>query len=243
MMAPIQLFDHESFTYTYLLLDPVAGAAALIDPVDTRAERDLDIIRQFNARLELILETHAHADHVTSAGRLRELTGAKAGAPIGCGIAPANIQLIDGDELQFGKEVIRVIHTPGHTAGSVSYLWRNNVFTGDALLIGGCGRTDFQSGDAGALYDSITGKLFTLAPETLVFPGHDYNGRNSTTIGAEKRHNPRLAGKSREEFIRLMAALDFHRPSSWMLPCRPICAWVCRMTIDVLAQPVVYKER
>jgi sulfur dioxygenase len=212
MTAPIQLFDHESFTYTYLLVDPVTGAAALIDPVDTRAERDLDVIKQSNARLELLLETHAHADHVTSAGRLRELTGAKAGAPIGCGIAPADIQLFDGDQVRFGNEVVRVIHTPGHTAGSVSYLWRNNVFTGDALLIGGCGRTDFQSGDAGALYDSITGKLFTLPDETVVFPAHDYNGRNSSTIGIEKIHNTRLVGKSREEFIQLMAALSLPPP-------------------------------
>ena len=212
MHAPIQLFDETSFTYTYLLRAAPTNDAVFIDPVDAHAERDLALIRREDARLKFILETHAHADHITSAGRLRELTGAKAAAPIGCGIAPADIQLFDGDQIRFGGDIIKVIHTPGHTAGSVSYLWRDNVFTGDSLLIGGCGRTDFQSGDAGALYDSITQRLFSLPDDTVVYPAHDYHGQTWSTIGREKRHNPRLAGKSREQFIEIMNHLQLPRP-------------------------------
>ena len=212
MHAPIQLFDETSFTFTYLLSAASTNDAVLIDPVDAHAERDLELIEQEQVRLKFILETHAHADHITSAGRLRGLTGAQAAAPVGCGIAPADIQLFDGDKIRFGGDTIQVIHTPGHTAGSVSYYWRNYVFTGDSLLIGGCGRTDFQSGDAGTLYDSITQKLFMLPDDTVVYPAHDYNGRSSSTIGQEKRHNPRLAGKSREEFIAIMKNLNLPPP-------------------------------
>jgi sulfur dioxygenase len=208
---PIQLFDAESSTYTYLLRDETTGDAVLIDPVDEHAERDLALIRRESLQLAYLLETHTHADHITSAGTLRRLTGAKAVAPVGCNIA-ADINVLDGELIRFGGEVIRVIHTPGHTAGSASYLWRDNLFTGDALLIDGCGRTDFQSGDAGALYDSITKRLFTLPDDTKVWPAHDYKGRTSSTIGEEKRGNARLAGRTREQFIELMNNLDLPKP-------------------------------
>ena len=208
----IQLFDAESSTYTYLLIDRVSRAAALIDPVDTQAERDLALIKREGLKLRYTIETHAHADHVTSAGRLRELTGATAVAPAGCHIVAADLQALNGELIRFGDEAIRVINTPGHTAGSASYLWRDNLFTGDALLIMGCGRTDFQGGDAGALYDSITQKLFTLPDDTKVWPAHDYKGFTVSTIGREKAHNPRLAGKSRGQFIELMGNLHLPKP-------------------------------
>ena len=208
----IQLFDAESSTYTYLLIDRVSRAAALIDPVDTQAERDLALIKREGLKLRYTIETHAHADHVTSAGRLRELTGAIAVAPAGCHIGAADLQALNGELIRFGDEAIRVINTPGHTAGSASYLWRDNLFTGDALLIMGCGRTDFQGGDAGALYDSITQQLFTLPDDTKVWPGHDYKGFTVSTIGREKAHNPRLAGKSRGQFIELMGNLHLPKP-------------------------------
>lgn len=208
----IQLFDAESSTYTYLLIDRVSRAAALIDPVDTQAERDLALIKREGLKLRYTIETHAHADHVTSAGRLRELTGATAVAPAGCHIGAADLQALNGELIRFGDEAIRVINTPGHTAGSASYLWRDNLFTGDALLIMGCGRTDFQGGDAGTLYDSITQKLFTLPDDTKVWPGHDYKGFTVSTIGREKAHNPRLAGKSRGQFIELMGNLHLPKP-------------------------------
>jgi glyoxylase-like metal-dependent hydrolase (beta-lactamase superfamily II) len=209
----LQLFDVTSSTFTYFLVDRASREAVAIDSVDTQAERDLALIRRLDLRLRYVLETHAHADHITGAGKLRELTGALAAAPIGCGIAPANVQLNDGDALLFGvAERIVALHTPGHTAGSMSYLWRGNVFTGDALLIDGCGRTDFQSGDAGALYDSIHEKLFMLPPATRVYPAHDYRGNNVSTIGWEKRHNARLAGRERSAFVTLMAELHLPRP-------------------------------
>lgn len=209
----LQLFDVTSSTFTYFLVDRASREAVAIDSVDTQVERDVALIRRLDLRLRYVLETHAHADHITGAGKLRELTGALAAAPIGCGIVPANVQLNDGDALLFGvAERIVALHTPGHTAGSMSYLWQGNVFTGDALLIDGCGRTDFQSGDAGALYDSVQRKLFTLPPVTRVYPAHDYRGNTVSTIGWEKRHNARLAGRERRAFVALMAELRLPKP-------------------------------
>lgn len=210
---PIQLFDAVSSTFTYILAAPGTDAAVIIDPVDQHVERDTAHLARLGLRLEYILETHAHADHVTSAGRLRQLTGARAAVPSGCGIPPAEVQLQDGDTIRFGNdETIAVLHTPGHTAGSMCYVWRGNVFTGDTLLIDGCGRTDFQGGSAGALYDSITHKLFALPDTTRVWPGHDYKGQSVSTIGWEKAHNARVAGRSRADFITLMDGLNLPQP-------------------------------
>lgn len=210
---PIQLFDAESSTYTYILTAPDSSDAVIIDPVDRHVERDLAHLDRLGLRLTHVLETHAHADHVTSAGKLRLLTGAKACVPSGCGIPPAEVQLEDGDLVRFGeREHIAVIHTPGHTAGSMCYLWRGNLFSGDTLLVDGCGRTDFQGGSAEALYDSVTRKLFSLDDRTRVWPGHDYKGQSVTTIGWERRHNARLANRSRDDFVALMAALNLPRP-------------------------------
>lgn len=210
---PMQLFDTESCTYTYLLAAPGDKSAVLIDPVHRHLERDLELLDRLGLRLDWVLETHAHADHVTSAGRLRARTGALAGVPGGCGIAGADNQLTDGGVVRFGEnEILLALHTPGHTAGSMSFLWRGNVFTGDTLLIGGCGRADFQGGDAAALYASITGKLFALPASTKVWPGHDYHGRTVSTIGWEMRHNQRVAGRSEAQFVELMAGLALPRP-------------------------------
>lgn len=212
-LNPIQLFDTESSTFTYILTAPGSNDAVIIDPVDHHWERDLRHLERLGLKLVYVLETHAHADHITSAGRLRELTGAQAAVPGGCGISPAEVQLDDGDIIRFGDaEEIKILHTPGHTAGSMSYVWRNNVFTGDTLLIDGCGRTDFQSGSSDALYDSVTKKLFTLPDETRMWPGHDYKGQVVSTIGWEKRHNARLAARSREDFRKLMSELDLPKP-------------------------------
>jgi glyoxylase-like metal-dependent hydrolase (beta-lactamase superfamily II) len=209
----IQLFDVESSTFTYFLVDRATREAMAIDSVDRQVERDLALIKRLDLKLRYALETHAHADHITGAARLVAATGALSAAPSGCGILPANVQMQDGDVLLFGvAEQLRALHTPGHTAGSMSFAWRGNVFTGDALLIDGCGRTDFQGGDAGALYDSIHAKLFTLPDITRVYPAHDYRGNAVSTIGWEKRHNARLANHSRADFIDLMAHLNLPRP-------------------------------
>jgi len=209
----IQLFDVESSTFTYFLVDRATREAMAIDSVDRQVERDLTLIKRLDLKLRYALETHAHADHITGAARLVAATGALSAAPSGCGILPANVQMQDGDVLLFGvAEQLRALHTPGHTAGSMSFAWRGNVFTGDALLIDGCGRTDFQGGDAGVLYDSIHAKLFTLPDITRVYPGHDYRGNAVSTIGWEKRHNARLANRGRADFIELMAHLNLPRP-------------------------------
>lgn len=211
--TPIQLFDSESSTFTYILRAVGSTDAVIIDPVDRHVERDLAHLARLGLRLTHILETHAHADHVTSAGLLRARTGATACVPSGCGITPAEVQLFDGDLVRFGaQETIEVLHTPGHTAGSVCYLWRGNLISGDTLLIDGCGRTDFQSGSAAALHDSITQRLFTLDDATLVWPGHDYHGQSVSSIGWERRHNARLAGRTREQFVALMANLNLPPP-------------------------------
>ncbi len=211
-MDPLQLFDPASSTYTYVLADVASGEALIIDPVDDQVERDLSVLRERGFKLVWTVETHAHADHITSAGQLAEHAGARTAAPEGCGIGTAAVQLKHGDTLRFGDEELRALHTPGHTAGSMCYLWRDHVFTGDTLLINGCGRTDFQSGSAAALYRSVTEVLFSLPGETVVWPGHDYNGRCSSTIGAEKAGNSRLAGKSLAEFKAIMDQLNLPRP-------------------------------
>ncbi|MBI5279452.1 MAG: MBL fold metallo-hydrolase [Burkholderiales bacterium] len=211
-MAPIQLFDPASSTYTYILADEATHEALIIDPVDEQLERDLALLRERGLKLVWSVETHAHADHITSAGELAEHAGAHTAAPQGCHIGTAGTQLQDGDVLEFGNESIRALHTPGHTAGSMSYVWRNHVFTGDTLLIGGCGRTDFQSGSSTDLYRSITEVLFALPDDTIVWPAHDYHGRTHSTIGREKATNPRVAGKSLAEFKAIMEQLDLPKP-------------------------------
>lgn len=211
-MTPLQLFDPASSTYTYLLFDEATRDALIIDPVDVQLERDLATLRQYGLKLLWTVETHAHADHITSAGLLAEMAGARTAAPAGCGISTAAVQLNDGDNLNFGNEQIKALHTPGHTAGSMSFLWRDHVFTGDTLLINGCGRTDFQSGSAEAMYHSLTEVLFALPDATLVWPGHDYQGRSHSSIGAEKTSNARVAGKTLAEFIAIMDALHLPPP-------------------------------
>ena len=212
MQQPIQLFDPASSTYTYLVFDIATRDALIIDPVDDQVERDLSVLRESGLNLVWSLETHAHADHITSAGMLAEHTGARTAAPAGCGIGTAAVQLNDGDVLRFGSEEIKALHTPGHTVGSMSYLWRKHVFTGDTLLIDGCGRTDFQSGSAADLYRSLTQVLFALPDETTVWPAHDYKGRSHSTIGAEKKGNSRVAGKTQAEFEAIMRELQLPKP-------------------------------
>lgn len=210
--VPLQLFDPASSTYTYILADQSSGEAVIIDPVDEQIERDLAALRQHGLKLVWTVETHAHADHITGAGLLAEHAGARTAAPSGCGITTAAVQLAHGDVLHFGGEQLQALHTPGHTSGSMSFVWRGNVFTGDTLLIDGCGRSDFQSGNAEDLYRSLTEILFTLPDETVVWPAHDYKGRSHSTIGEEKRSNARVAGKSLEQFVAIMHGLDLPPP-------------------------------
>jgi sulfur dioxygenase len=212
MNAPIQLFDSASSTYTYILVDEGTREAVIIDPVDDQLARDLAVLREQGVTLTWAVETHTHADHVTSAGLLAEHTGARTAAPEGCNIGTAAVQLKHGQELPFGGEHLKALHTPGHTAGSMSYLWGNHVFTGDTLLVDGCGRTDFQSGSAAAMYRSLTEILFALPDDTIVWPGHDYKGRTQSTIGVEKKSNARVARKTLAEFKTIMDELNLPKP-------------------------------
>lgn len=208
-----QLFDDASSTYTYLIADPASGHAALIDPVLEQIERDLALLRELGLKLVWVLETHVHADHVTAAARLRQETGAAVCYGIDSGVDCADRLLQEGDEIALGGETLRVLATPGHTDGCISYLWRDRVFTGDALLIGSCGRTDFQEGDSGRLYDSITRRLFSLPGETLVYPTHDYAGRRVSSIDQERATNEFAGrGATREAFIAALADLDLGPP-------------------------------
>ena len=208
-----QLFDQETWTYTYLIADPFTKEAVLIDPVNTHIEAYINMLEAHGLQLKYTLETHVHADHITASGLLRQRLGSQTGVSQLCGATTADIQIQDGDVFEFAAgEQIKVIATPGHTSGSISYCWRDRLFTGDSLLIGGCGRTDFQGGDAGAQYDSITQRLFTLPDETLVYPGHDYQQRWVSSIMQERTTNPRLAGKSREQFIDIMNNLNLPKP-------------------------------
>jgi glyoxylase-like metal-dependent hydrolase (beta-lactamase superfamily II) len=213
-----QLFEPESSAYTYLLGCGETGQAALIDPVIDNVERDLGMIRELGLTLACTIETHLHADHVTGAGRLRALTGSKAGFPAASGAECADFSITEGEPILVGEIQLRPFYTPGHTSDHHAYLLEGGgsarVFTGDALLIDGCGRTDFQSGDAATLYRSVHAKLFTLPDDTLVYPAHDYHQHHVSTISQERERNPRLGGrKTIDEFVAIMAELHLPRPN------------------------------
>lgn len=208
-----QLFDYETWTYTYLLADPQTKEALLIDTVKEQVERDLALLKELGLKLKYVLETHIHADHVTGAGTLRSRTGAKVGVSAVAKVSCADIQVTDGMELSLGSHKVRAIATPGHTNTCTSYYGDGKVFTGDVLFIRDAGRTDFQEGSPENMFDSVTRKLFSLPEDTLVFPGHDYKGQTSSTIAEERAHNPKFGGgKSLAEFKELMAAMKLGQP-------------------------------
>jgi len=208
-----QLFDMDTWTYTYLLVDTATKEAAIIDPVKEQFERDSQYIEDLGLTLKYSFETHIHADHVTASGQLREKFGTQTVVHKKSGSSCADI-LIEGNEtFKLGDEAISLIYTPGHTDTCLSLKIDGAVFTGDALLIRGCGRTDFQAGNPATLYDSITKRLFTLPDNTVVYPAHDYNGFTSSTIGEEKRLNPRLGNNTpKDKFVEIMNAMDLPDP-------------------------------
>ena len=210
-----QHFDPVSSTYTYLLIDSPSGEAVLIDPVLEQHARDAALIRELGVRLLYSLDTHCHADHVTGAWAMKRAFGCRIGLAEVYGASNVDLPLRPGMVVRFGAEALEVRATPGHTAGCLSFVSADHrcVFTGDALLIRGCGRTDFQNGDPGQLYDSIVSVLFELPDDTLVYPAHDYAGRTVSTIGEERRFNPRIANTPRDAFIARMNALRLPSPA------------------------------
>ncbi|MDP2311980.1 MAG: MBL fold metallo-hydrolase [Pseudomonadota bacterium] len=208
-----QLFESASSTYTYLLADPVTRRALLIDPVVEEVETYAALLADLGLTLEYTLETHVHADHVTAGAALRERFGSRTVVHRDGGAACADVPVKHGDHIRVGAIELEVRETPGHTNGCVAYVGADRVFTGDTLLIGGCGRTDFQQGDAGRLYDSVHSELLSLPPDTLVYPAHDYKGRSVSTIKEETATNARLGGgTSREAFMAIMANLKLAYP-------------------------------
>lgn len=197
---------------TYLVACERTRRAALVDPVKTQAERYLAFLAYNELKLDAIIDTHTHADHPTGAFLLKDLTDARLIMHRRAPVPVVTEHVEDGDTIEVGDLRLDVFYTPGHTPDSMSLYTGDRVFTGDVLLIGGTGRADFAGGDAGQQYDAITRKLFTLPDETLVYPAHDYRGNTSSTIGQEKRQNPRIAGRSRDEYVALMASLEFPLP-------------------------------
>ncbi len=208
-----QLFEPVSSTFTYLLADPITREAVLIDPVVEEVDAYVGLLTELGLTLVYTLETHVHADHVTAGAKLRDRLGSRTVVHADGGAACADFPVHNGDHVRFGGIDLEVRETPGHTNGCVAYVAGDRAFTGDALLIGTCGRTDFQQGDASRLYDSIHTQLFTLPPDTLVYPGHDYKGRTVSTIKEEIATNARLGGgKTREAFVALMGDLKLAPP-------------------------------
>lgn len=208
-----QLFEPETSTYTYIIGDEKTKEAAIIDSVIETTDRDLQVLRELGLNLKYILETHIHADHITGAHKLRKETGALTSVSASAAVECADISLKDGDVLKLGDTEIKVIATPGHTDTCMSFVTEDKVFTGDALLIRGSGRTDFQAGDPAQLFDSIREKVFTLPEDTFVYPGHDYKGRTVSTIWEEKKYNPRLNMEmTKEQFVDIMNNLNLPDP-------------------------------
>jgi glyoxylase-like metal-dependent hydrolase (beta-lactamase superfamily II)/rhodanese-related sulfurtransferase len=210
-----QLFDPQSSTYTYLLADSATREAVLIDPVFEHARRDAALIEELGVKLVWTLETHVHADHVTGAWLLKRRFGSMIALSKNSGAEGADRQLGDGESLRFGRRSLEVRATPGHTGGCLSYVLddQSMVFTGDALMIRGCGRTDFQQGDARKLFRSVRDRIFPLPDHCLIYPAHDYRGLTCSSVAEERMYNPRLADNIGEgDFVGYMSHLGLAHP-------------------------------
>jgi len=212
-----QLFEPQSSAFTYLIACDERREASLIDPVLETVDRDIQLLRDLGLKLSCTIETHIHADHVTGAGRLRAETGCKAAVPRESGADHVDLLVREGEPISVGNLRLEPCYTPGHTDDHHVYVLHSTdgsrVFTGDALMIDGCGRTDFQNGDAATLYRSVHDKIFSLPEDTLVYPSYDNQGRRVSSVAQEKARNPRLgAGKTIDEFVLIMDGLNLPRP-------------------------------
>lgn len=225
-----QLFEPDSSSFTYLLSCPDTGTTALIDPVLETVDRDLSVLQAMGLRLDYVLETHIHADHITGAKQLKQATGCQIAGPALDELPCRDLGLREGEPFAVGHITLYPLFTPGHTNTHHAYLLEHHglklLFSGDALLIESCGRTDFQSGDAHALYRSIHDKFFSLPDETLIYPAHDYEDRRITTIAQEKLRNPRLGNnRSEAEFVQIMTEMDlpYPRKIDFAVPGNELC--------------------
>ena len=207
-----QLFDSVSGTYSYVLASRRGGEALIIDPVLEKVDRYVQLVNELDLRLVKAVDTHLHADHITGLGALRDRTHCITVMGERSKVDVVSMRLSEDDKLTIEGIALDVLYTPGHTDDSYSFLMRDRVFTGDTLLIRGTGRTDFQNGDPRAQYDSIFNKLLRLSDETMIFPAHDYKGETVSTIGEEKRFNPRLQVRSMNEYVELMNNLKLPNP-------------------------------
>ena len=207
-----QLFDHVSSTYTYLLAERQGAEALLIDPVLENTSQYIRLIEELDLQLVLAVDTHIHADHVTALGSLRRETDCATAMGAMTKAECVSVHFTEGEKLCVDGLHLDILYTPGHTDDSYSFLLPDRVFTGDTLLIRGTGRTDFQNGDPAAQYESLFGKLLRLPEQTLVYPAHDYKGMTVSTIGEEKRYNPRLQVAYKQAYIELMNGLKLDDP-------------------------------
>ena len=241
-----QLFDPQSSTYTYLLADSASREALLIDPVFEQARRDATLIKELGLRLKYTLETHVHADHVTGAWLLKEKLGSRIAISAASGADGADVYLQPRDHIAFGRRYLEARATSGHTSGCLTYVLDDvtMAFTGDTLFVRGCGRTDFQGGDARTLYRSVREQIFTLPDRCLVYPGHDYRGLTVTSVGEEKLYNPRLADAIGEaDFVGYMTNLGLAHPKQMdiALPANLKCGKPERTTtVDPDWAPLTY---
>lgn len=212
-----QLIDFETNTYTYLIADEKSKEAVIFDSVIEQVERDTALIKRLELKLEYSIETHVHADHITGAAKLREIFACKTLVPQNSKVSCSHGELKDGDEIKVGEITIKTIATPGHTNAHNAYLINNRILiSGDSLFINGCGRTDFQSGSSSLMYDSVINKLFILPDDVLVYPGHDYKGFTVSTIGEERKFNPRFLEVNEAQFIDFMSNLNLPNPKKIM---------------------------
>jgi len=207
-----QLFDSTSGTYSYLMASRQGGEALIVDPVLERVDRYLQLVTELDLKLVKAVDTHIHADHITGLGALRDRTHCITVMGDMAKVDVVSMRVTEGDKLTIEGLSLDVLYTPGHTDDSYSFLTGDRVFTGDTLLIRGTGRTDFQNGSARAQYDSLFNKLLKLPDETLVYPAHDYKGDTVSTIGEERRYNPRLQVTSVDEYVELMSKLNLPNP-------------------------------
>ena len=207
-----QVFDQKSSTYTYIIASAEGREALIIDPVLENVEDYIKLLTELNLKLVKVIDTHIHADHVTGAGKLRDKTKCVTIMGEHTPTDAVEIKVKDEEIIKLDQLKIKALYTPGHTSDSFSFLMDNYLFSGDTLLINGTGRTDFQNGSSKDAYNSIFNRLLKLSEDTILYPGHDYNGKQSSTIGNEKKFNPRLQVKNVDEYVELMSNLNLAKP-------------------------------